>query len=198
MLVEFHLKMVYSVHKNKKAPTYMLKSLLVSLDKLKFDRLSYIGRAKELMQLMKPNCYQIMIDIFGMKDDTAFFEELANTKMTQEKFRDVVFIVSLFPYILEGLERDCKGGMDVRRKLMASLIEQNDITTAKLLVREECPEAERADKIFLINKQFYKYRNAKKSAQLIKEFKLDLATIQAEFEEIEAIILNDCMNFFMN
>jgi len=38
MLVEFHLKMLHSVHKNKKAPAYMLKSILISLDKLKFDR----------------------------------------------------------------------------------------------------------------------------------------------------------------
>ena len=39
MLVEFHLKMLYSVHKNKKAPAYMLKSILISLDKLEFNRL---------------------------------------------------------------------------------------------------------------------------------------------------------------
>ena len=34
LLVDFHLKMVYSAHKNKKAPAYMLKSILISLDKV--------------------------------------------------------------------------------------------------------------------------------------------------------------------
>ena len=77
MCVEFHLKMLYSVHKNKKAPAYMLKSILVSLDKLKFDRSLFKPRAQEMMQILKPNCYQIMIDIFGMKNDVEFFYELA-------------------------------------------------------------------------------------------------------------------------
>ena len=57
MLVEFHLKILYSVHKNKKAPAYMLKSILISLDKLKFDRSSFKERAFEMMKIVKPNCY---------------------------------------------------------------------------------------------------------------------------------------------
>jgi hypothetical protein len=97
MLVEFHLKMLYSVHKNKKAPAYMLKSILISLDKLEFDRAKYLQRAKDFVKLLKPNCYQIMIDIFGMKEDLEFFSELAQAKMTNEKFREVVFIVMMFP-----------------------------------------------------------------------------------------------------
>ena len=32
LFVDFHLKMLYSAHKNKKAPAYMLKSILISLD----------------------------------------------------------------------------------------------------------------------------------------------------------------------
>lgn len=68
---------------------------------------------------------------------------------------------------------------------MAQLIEQNDITTAKLLIKEDNLEEARIQKIFLVNKQFYKCHNAKKAAQLIKEFNLDFQTIQTEFEEIE-------------
>lgn len=68
MLVDFHLKMLYSVHKDKKAPAYMLKSILVSLDKLEFNRESFQKRAFEMIKLLKPNCYQIMIDIFKMQN----------------------------------------------------------------------------------------------------------------------------------
>ena len=57
MFVEFHLKMLYSVHKNKKAPAYMLKSILVSLDKIEFEREKYKSRAQEMIKLLKPNCY---------------------------------------------------------------------------------------------------------------------------------------------
>lgn len=57
MCVEFHLKMLYSVHKNKKAPAYMLKSILVSLNKLPFERLQFRERAFEMLKILKPNCY---------------------------------------------------------------------------------------------------------------------------------------------
>lgn len=46
-------------------------------------------------------------------------------------------------------------------------------------------------------KQFFKVRNAKKAAQLIKEFKLPLEVVQREFQEIEDIIVKDAMNFYM-
>ena len=61
--------MLYSAHKNKKAPAYMLKSVLISLDKIKFDRLrdDYKKKALDVLKLLKPNCYQIMIDIFCLK-----------------------------------------------------------------------------------------------------------------------------------
>ena len=106
MLVEFHLKMLYSVHKNKKAPAYMLKSILISLDKLKFNRLhpEYRSRALEIIKLLKPNCYQIMIDIFELKNEINFFIELCATKMSESKFREVVHISSLFPEILGKIE----------------------------------------------------------------------------------------------
>ena len=37
-VVDFYLKLLYSSHKNKKAPAYMFKSILISLDKINFDR----------------------------------------------------------------------------------------------------------------------------------------------------------------
>lgn len=80
---------------------------------------------------------------------------------------------------------------------MAQLIEQNDVTSAKLLIREEDPLMTE-DKIFLVNKQFFKIRNAKKAALMIKEFGLPLGTINKEFYEIETIIISESMNFFMN
>ena len=85
MLVEFHLKMLYSVHKNKKAPAYMLKSILISLDKMEFNRLlpEYRNRALEIIKLLKPNCYQIMIDIFALKNEVDFFIQLVATKMSE-------------------------------------------------------------------------------------------------------------------
>jgi hypothetical protein len=65
------------------------------------------------------------------------------------------------------------------------------------LISDRDKDKASADKIFLVHKQFYKYRNAKKSAQLIKEFKLDLDVIQKEFGEIENIIVSEAMNFYM-
>ena len=192
MLVEFLLKMLYSVNKNKKAPAYMLKSILISLDMLDFDRPKYKERAQEILMTLKPNLYQLMIDIFKMKDDIEFFASLCESKMKEEKFREVVFICDLFAEIMHELDKKCSNKqLGIRKQLMSELIEQNDITSAKLLVRED------EDRIFLVHKQFYKYNNAKKSAQLNKEFKLPLSLIQTEFEEIENIIIQDCMNFYM-
>ena len=85
----------------------MLKSILISLDKLKFDREAYKPRAQELVSVLKPNCYQVMIDIFGMKEDNEYFHELAQTKFKEEKIRDVVFISSLFPSVLDLMEESC-------------------------------------------------------------------------------------------
>ena len=87
--------------------------------------------------------------------------------------------------------------MGIKRFLMAMLIEQNDITSAKLLIRDTNPE-NKEDKVFLIRKQFFKVRNAKKAALLIKEFDLSLETISTEFDEIERIIIGDSMNILMN
>ena len=44
-----------------------------------------------------------MIDIFGMQKDTTFFYELAQTKMMEEKFREVVFICQLFPEVFDEI-----------------------------------------------------------------------------------------------
>lgn len=65
-LVDFYLKLLYSTHKNKKAPAYMLTSILSSLDKVNFDRnkKAYKFKALEILKLMKPQSYQIMIEIF--------------------------------------------------------------------------------------------------------------------------------------
>jgi hypothetical protein len=49
--------MMYSVQKSKKAPAYMLKSILISLDKLEFDREKYKKNAQEMIKVLKPNCY---------------------------------------------------------------------------------------------------------------------------------------------
>ena len=53
LFVDFHLKMLYSAHKNKKAPAYMLKSILISLDKVDFDRLNenYKKKALDVLKL---------------------------------------------------------------------------------------------------------------------------------------------------
>ena len=45
-----------------------------------------------------------MIDIFCLKNEIEFFKDLAELKISEEKFRDVVFIYSLFPEILDKLE----------------------------------------------------------------------------------------------
>lgn len=193
LLVEFHLKMLYSAHKNKKAPAYMLKSILISLDKIDFDRLKteYRSKALEVLKLLKPNCYQIMIEIFSLKNEMQFFKELAEQKIKEEKYRDVVHLKSLFPDILD----DPKFKEYNKNYLMLKLIQQNDVTTARLLISED---EKRDDQIFIVQQQFNQVRNAKKAAMLIKEFDLDLSTISDEFYHIEEIIVNDSMNFYLN
>jgi hypothetical protein len=192
LLVEFHLKLLYSAHKNKKAPAYMLKSVLVSLDGVHFDRLKaeYKQKALEVLKLLKPNCYQIMIDIFGLGGELAFFKELATLKIAEQKYRDVVVLKSLFPDLLDGPQFAEYN----KHFLMRKLIEQNDVTTARLLIAAEAP---RDDQVFLIQQQFNQVRNAKKAAMLIKEFDLDLDTISQEFYHIEEIIVRDSMNFYL-
>ena len=145
LLVEFHLKMLYSAHKNKKAPAYMLKSILISLDKIDFDRLKteYRSKALEVLKLLKPNCYQIMIEIFSLKNEMQFFKELAEQKIKEEKYRDVVHLKSLFPDILD----DPKFKEYNKNYLMLKLIQQNDVTTARLLISED---EKRDDQIFIV------------------------------------------------
>ena len=75
---------------------------------------------------------------------------------------------------------------------MQRLILGNDITTARLLIDESLPNAEE-EKIFLIQQHFNQVRNPKKAAILIKDFKLDVETIDKEFYQIEDVIINDCM-----
>lgn len=83
LFVDFHLKMLYSAHKNKKAPAYMLKSILISLDKVDFDRLNenYKKKALDVLKLLKPNCYEIMIEIFKLQHEIEFFTSLAELKL---------------------------------------------------------------------------------------------------------------------
>jgi hypothetical protein len=138
-----------------------------------------------------------MIDIFKMNDDVEYFEKLALDKMKEEKYAIVVNIAKLFPKVMPLIEATIpKVEMGIRRYLMACLIEQNDITSAKLLIHEEEPLLTE-DKVFLIRKQFFKVGNAKKAALLIKEFELGLDIISTEFDEIEHVIISDSMNFFM-
>jgi hypothetical protein len=133
LFVDLHLKMLYSAHKNKKAPAYLLKSILISLDKITFERGLYKQKAKDTLKLLKPNCYQLMIEIFGLENELDFFKDLASEKIKEEKYRDVVFLKSLFPTILD----DPKFKEYNKHYLMLKLIQQNDVTTARLLISEE-------------------------------------------------------------
>ena len=74
-MVAFYMKLLYSTHKNKKAPAYMLKSILICLDKLDFDRQrqDYKIKALNILSLLKPNCYEIIIKIFSLYDEVEFF-----------------------------------------------------------------------------------------------------------------------------
>ena len=112
-------------------------------------------------------------------------------KIKEEKYRDVVHLKSLFPDILD----DPKFKEYNKNYLMLKLIQQNDVTTARLLISED---EKRDDQIFIVQQQFNQVRNAKKAAMLIKEFDLDLSTISDEFYHIEEIIVNDSMNFYLN
>ena len=123
----------------------MLKSILISLDKIDFDRLKteYRSKALEVLKLLKPNCYQIMIEIFSLKNEMQFFKELAEQKIKEEKYRDVVHLKSLFPDILD----DPKFKEYNKNYLMLKLIQQNDVTTARLLISED---EKRDDQIFIV------------------------------------------------
>lgn len=62
---------------------------------------------------------------------------------------------------------------------------------------KETDETYKDDVIFIIQAQFKKVRNAKKASMLIKEYGVDLEVIGKEFAEIEHIIINESVNFFM-
>ena len=98
-MVDFHLKLLYSSHKNKKAPTYMLKSILEALDLITFDRdnQEYKKKALKVVELLKSNCYQKMIEIFKLHDEIKFFQQIAYKKLRENKPRDVVLIYQIFP-----------------------------------------------------------------------------------------------------
>ena len=52
----------------------------------------------------------MMIEIFKLQHEQKFFTELAELKLEQEIYRDVVFIASLFPEVLNNLESLKKKG----------------------------------------------------------------------------------------
>jgi hypothetical protein len=58
---------------------------------------------------------------------------LAEQKIKEEKYRDVVHLKSLFPDILD----DPKFKEFNKNYLMLKLIQQNDVTTARLLISED-------------------------------------------------------------
>ena len=49
----------------------MLKSILISLDKIEFDRENetYRKKALEMIEILKSNCYQKMIDVFKLEGE---------------------------------------------------------------------------------------------------------------------------------
>jgi hypothetical protein len=77
-----------------------------------------------------------MIDIFGLKNELKFFLELSEMKMKEEKYREVVHIFSIFPEIMSQMTPAETDG-DIRYELMDKLIQQNDITSARLLMAKE-------------------------------------------------------------
>ena len=93
-MVDFLLKLLYSSHKNKKTPAYMLKSILISLEKIEFDRENEVYRQKamDLVQVLKANCYQKMIELFKLESEIEFFHQLAIKKLEENKPRDVVML----------------------------------------------------------------------------------------------------------
>jgi hypothetical protein len=77
-----------------------------------------------------------MIDIFDLKNEKKFFLELSEMKMKEEKYREVVHIISIFPEIMSKMTPAEADG-DIRYELMDKLIQQNDITSARLLMAKE-------------------------------------------------------------
>lgn len=169
----------------------MMKSILISLDKIEFDRENKVYRKKalEMIEILKSNCYQKMIEVFKLENEIQFFKQMAVKKMEENKPRDVVMLAEIYPCILDEFEKN--GTKNIRRDLMRKLIQQNDVTTARILVQTE------DDKLFLIRAQYMQTNNAKKAAALIKEYALSDETITKEFAQIEQKILNDGMNFYM-
>ena len=70
-MVDWSLKLLYSSHKNKKTPSYVMKSILISLQKVEFDRENEVYRKKalEMIEILKSNCYQKMIEVFKLEDE---------------------------------------------------------------------------------------------------------------------------------
>ena len=141
-----------------------------------------------------------MIEIFKLHDEIKFFQQIAYKKLRENKPRDVVLIYEIFPRVLEQFEScadfevdedEASDTIHVRHYLMRKLIQQNDITTARILMQTQ------EDRIFLVHCQYKQIKNTKKAALLIKEFNIDLDTIYKEFAEIENKILNDCMTFYV-
>ena len=122
----------------------MMKSILISLDKIEFDRENKVYRKKalEMIEILKSNCYQKMIEVFKLENEIQFFKQMAVKKMEENKPRDVVMLAEIYPCILDEFEKN--GTKNIRRDLMRKLIQQNDVTTARILVQTE------DDKLFLI------------------------------------------------
>ena len=85
-----------------------------------------------------------MIQIFNLQNEDEFFHSLALQKISEEKFRDLVFLTSIFPQILEKIEKhedferkDFQSTQDIRFYLMKKLILDNDVTSAKLLITDK-------------------------------------------------------------
>ena len=57
-------------------------------------------------------------------------------KMKEEKYREVVIIISIFPEIMSKMTPEEADG-DIRLELMDKLIQKNDITSARLLMANE-------------------------------------------------------------
>lgn len=79
-----------------------------------------------MLKQLKPNCYEVMIEIFKLQHEQEFFIELTELKLEQEIYRDVVFIASLFPEVLNNLEslkkKGCHTNQDVRYHIIQQLI----------------------------------------------------------------------------
>mmetsp|Transcript_1928 Transcript_1928/g.2758 ORF Transcript_1928/g.2758 Transcript_1928/m.2758 type:complete len:290 (+) Transcript_1928:426-1295(+) len=209
LLVELHFKILYSAHKNKKSPSYLLKGILISLKGIEFDRQDpkIRARAKEITKLLKPSSYEFMIEIFDLSEETEFFNELTLQKLKEGKFRDVVFIWTIYPKMVEAtnfIGWDEGDPISVRIFLMRKLIDDNDVTTARIMLEENVPQEQRRAspqeitdcKVFLAKHQYRVVKNHKKAAALIKELNLDCEVIREHFADIELRVLEDSINFF--